>query len=72
MSVLGGRCHHGAVHKVQEDNGALIYVTSPRQSKGIDGRHSPDRCLFLTGQVIDGLGLACTCTNFPAVESGWD
>lgn len=42
MSVLGGRCHHGAVRKVQEDNGALIYVTSPGQSKGIDGRHSPD------------------------------
>ena len=69
-------CHRGAVHKVQENNGALIQVTSPGQSKGIDGRHSPDgsqnRCLFITGQEMDGLDLVCTCTDFPVVESEWD
>lgn len=40
MSVLGVS-PWGSL-QVQENNGAIIHVTSPGQSKGVDGRQSPD------------------------------
>lgn len=28
LSVLGGECHHKAVHNVEKNDGAIIHITS--------------------------------------------